>query len=230
MSIFQEYNSQLEKDIEISKRTFNISIAKILAQYTFESALCDTDYFTEATTQNDKKSSSFKSLIHTIIKNITDLFDNVIESLRKALQKKDHMTPNDYLSSKAANDRMIKDMKRIDAEIGAEMTKGCKLIQKISSATGVPDEEVHSFVAEVNKYLDDNEDLLKQTFIVDRMATNTINNLEKKKVMIKSTTKFADQCCYDREKGAKCRKIMNALSRLSNAACLSYKFSKAVTA
>ena len=136
------FESSFERDYAILEKSFDIEFDKIMNNYTAESALLTLE---EDETFLEAAGNKFSDAVHTIINTISNFINSFIEMVENAFSNKEHITGNDFANSKTGQLAFNADVKKIQAQIDEEVLKGRKVIQAISSATGIDDKTVADF-------------------------------------------------------------------------------------
>lgn len=90
------------------------------------------------------------SVIKGIFNKISKLFQDVIEMMRNALSKKEHITSKDYVNSDLGKEALDVETKRYAEELKDRINEGSKLSQKIESGLGLDEDTVHNYVEKVS--------------------------------------------------------------------------------
>lgn len=136
------FESSFERDYTILEKSFDIEFDKIINNYTAESALLALE---EDETFLEAADNKFSEAVHKIVDTIVNFINNFIEMIENAFSNKKHITGDDFINSKTGQLTFNADVKKIQEQIDDEVLKGRKLIQAISSATGVDDKTVANF-------------------------------------------------------------------------------------
>ena len=140
------FESSFERDYTILEKSFDIEFDKIINNYMAESALLALE---EDETFLEAAGNKFSDAVHKIIDTIVNFINSFIEMIENAFSNKKHITGDDFINSKTGQLTFNADVKKIQEQIDDEVLKGRKLIQAISSATGVDDKTVANFCDKV---------------------------------------------------------------------------------
>lgn len=152
MTLAMEYKSVLDKELAVLERTHNISVERAYLDYYRESSLDELDHsFMEAV--ESANTSAFVVAVNKIIASIKNFIGGFIRMIENMFSGKENMTAEDYFESPTGKIQFQCDVREIEKAIDQEVLKGRKLIQAISSVTGVSDEEVAKFVDGTTKAL-----------------------------------------------------------------------------
>ena len=136
------FESSFERDYTILEKSFDIEFDKIINNYTTESALLTLE---EDETFLEAAGNKFSDAVHKIIDTIVNFINSFIEMIENAFSNKKHITGDDFINSKTGQLAFNADAKKIQAQIDDEVLKGRKIIQAISSKTGIDDKTVAEF-------------------------------------------------------------------------------------
>ena len=136
------FESSFERDYAILEKSFDIEFDKIINKYMAESALLALE---EDETFLEAAGNKFSEAVHKIISAISNFINSFIEMVENAFSNKEHITGDDFVNSKTGQLAFNADAKKIQAQIDDEVLKGRKIIQAISSKTGIDDKTVAEF-------------------------------------------------------------------------------------
>ena len=136
------FESSFERDYVILEKSFDIEFDKIINNYMTESALLALE---EDETFLEAAGNKFSEAVHKIISAISNFINSFIEMVENAFSNKEHITGDDFVNSKTGQLAFNADAKKIQAQIDDEVLKGRKIIQAISSKTGIDDKTVAEF-------------------------------------------------------------------------------------
>ena len=144
-----------EKEIGIIEGTLDLEMARLNRDYKYGLGMAvatDTvlEYcFTESESEE-------KGILSRMIDAIASFIHKINEAVVNLFSKDDHVELDDFLKSQTGQVQLSYDMESIDREVNKKVLEGRKLIQAISSATGISDEKVAKFADGganvVNKY------------------------------------------------------------------------------
>ena len=136
------FESSFERDYTILEKSFDIEFDKIINNYTTESALLTLE---EDGTFLEAAGNKFSDAVHKIIDTIVNFINSFIEMIENAFSNKKHITGDDFINSKTGQLTFNADVKKIQEQIDDEVLKGRKIVQAISSKTGIDDKTVAEF-------------------------------------------------------------------------------------
>ena len=142
-----------QRDLMISYLENEIETMKIYHGYVYESSLLEVsnDVFIEAGNPDAvkvKKENIFVRAVKGILGAINKLFTSLRDAVVNAFGKKENITPEDYFDSPQGKIRLEADVNELERIASDEIRKGNKLIQKISSATGIDDSVIDDWLAQ----------------------------------------------------------------------------------
>ena len=149
----------LEKSLEIINESFDLELARINRDYNYMTQMAeitgmDPAYMMESGGQNP--SAPGKNVIQRIIDAVVKFIQDVTASIKAAFAKDRMEDVEQYLSSQTGQVQLSYDMEGIEAAVDKQILQGRKIVQKISSATGISDATIAKFSDEcadvVNKY------------------------------------------------------------------------------
>ena len=176
------FESSFERDYTILEKSFDIEFDKIINNYTAESALLTLE---EDETFLEAAGNKFSDAVHKIIDTIVNFINSFIEMIENAFSNKKHITGDDFINSKTGQLTFNADAKKIQAQIDDEVLKGRKIIQAISSKTGIDDKTVADFC---DKALDVGKNVGKFALPVAAawgVKTFLLNSMKKDKEQVK---------------------------------------------
>ena len=176
------FESSFERDYAILEKSFDIEFDKIINNYTAESALLTLE---EDETFLEAAGNKFSDAVHKIIDTIVNFINSFIEMIENAFSNKKHITGDDFINSKTGQLTFNADAKKIQAQIDDEVLKGRKIIQAISSKTGIDDKTVADFC---DKALDVGKNVGKFALPVAAawgVKTFLLNSMKKDKEQVK---------------------------------------------
>lgn len=132
-----------------AETALDIAVSQTLKDFAYESGLVDLSndsVFSESGDNNTKKENIFVRTIKGIFNAIRSFISSVIDTIGGFFDNRKSITSDEYLKSDSAKKQLENDINKLDKTVDGEILKGKKLIQKASSATGLPDSEIDSWV------------------------------------------------------------------------------------
>ena len=161
----------------------------------------------------EKGGSRFMNTIRRIIESIKRVIDSLVTAFKSTFSGTENMTPEEYFGSNTGQIQLSGDMAKVEAEVDKEILKGRKLIQALSSATGVSDTTIASFV-------DSAGSIMKRVAPVAITATAAwgiqsfaFKSLNKKQKELDELKAEAEKIADTDEKKDKCVKIFNGIEK-----------------
>ena len=154
-AIYLNNNDPIEYSFISAEAAMDIAVDRANKEYVYEMGLIelsDNKLFIEATTDvaaatvDVKKENAFIKAVKAICNAICNFIGDIIASITSIFDGREHITEEDYLKSNMGKVRLAKDVKKIEAVVDDEIRKGNKLLQMISSKTGISDEVIDNWV------------------------------------------------------------------------------------
>ena len=152
MDVFSAINCRENLDpidlaLIVAETTMDIEVDTAIKDYFYESGLssCEADNIFMEASEEEKSDNIFKKAVEAIIAAISNFIDGVISAIQNLFDGRENLTPEEYKASNAMKIRLNKDIMKLTDEIDNEILKGRKIIQKISSATGISDKVIAGF-------------------------------------------------------------------------------------
>lgn len=203
MSIFREYECQMEKDFDIMKRQHDIDIDHFYNDYKLESTLAEINgsVFTEAEASSDKKENSkFVTFVKRIVASIQKFISDGLEMVQNMFSKKEHLDPETFMKSQTGQIMLEYDVKKVQKQVEDEVLKGRKIVQLISKATKVDDKMVADFVDGAAKGIQKYGKVAIKTTVAFGMYKTMSKSLDKSKQVVADTEADALNCEGNPEK------------------------------
>ena len=150
MSVFVQLLEQdYSKQFDVMERQFDIDISRLLSRAIYEAniEMIEGNYVTEAENNQQAPANTEKgeNFLQKMIARIRNFISGFLDTVKNLFRSKEHVNLESYLASNTGQMEMEYDLKQVQQNLDSEMLKGRKLVQKISSATGVDDAEVANF-------------------------------------------------------------------------------------
>lgn len=219
MSIFREYESEEEKQIDILAREYDLSIHNANSTFALESAMLSSimkDPIYEGVTGEEKTQTAgnkFKEFLKSIVNAVKNFVNGTIEMIQGLFSSKENIDLNTYLKSNTGQIQLDYDIKDIQRQVEDERRKGRKLIQRISSVTGVDDKEVESFVDNAADFANKHTKTIIKTAIAAPLIMAVPKLLNKGKDNISDCANDANKVT-DPKKQSQIQKVLNKMSSM----------------
>lgn len=163
-NLISQYNSDVEREIDILERTHQIEMDEIMSVYLENTAISEIcDLYTEGTkettdetqsaTAPEKKKINFSEVIGKIFTAISRFISDMITTISNAFNKKENLSTDGYLASKTGQLHLSRDIEKLNREADEEIARGHKLIHLIASKTGASDADVYAFTQKVTSII-----------------------------------------------------------------------------
>ena len=132
-----------EHEIEIIEGTLDLEMARINRDYKYGLGMAVA---TESVCEYCMtESSDGKGFFSRMIDAIVSFIQKINESVANLFSKNEHVDLDSFLQSQTGQVQLSYDMEAIDREVNKKVLEGRKIIQAISSATGISDAKVAKF-------------------------------------------------------------------------------------
>ena len=132
-----------EHEIEIIEGTLDLEMARINRDYKYGLGMAVA---TESVCEYCMtEAADGKGFLSRMIDAIVSFIQKINESVANLFSKNEHVDLDSFLQSQTGQVQLSYDMEAIDREVNKKVLEGRKLIQAISSATGVSDAKVAKF-------------------------------------------------------------------------------------
>ena len=132
-----------EHEIEIIEGTLDLEMARINRDYKYGLGMAVA---TESVCEYCMtEAADGKGFFSRMIDAIVSFIQKINESVANLFSKNEHVDLDSFLQSQTGQVQLSYDMEAIDREVNKKVLEGRKLIQAISSATGVSDAKVAKF-------------------------------------------------------------------------------------
>lgn len=154
-AIYLNENDPIERSFIAAETALDIAISHANKEYMYESGLIELSgnkLFIEAVeTSVDpatkaKRENAFIKAVKAICSAIINFIGDIIASIANIFDGRENVTPEEYFESPTGKLRLQKDINKLEAVIDDEIRKGNKLLQKLSKATGISDEEIDKWI------------------------------------------------------------------------------------
>lgn len=152
-AIYLNENDPIERSFIAAETALDIAITRANKEYVYESGLIelsDNKLFIEAGTEtsdtNVKRENSFVKAVKAICTAIRNFIGDLIASIINIFDGRENLSAEEYFDAPTTKIRLDNDVREMEAIVDDEIRKGNKLLQKISSATGISDEEIDSWM------------------------------------------------------------------------------------
>lgn len=125
----------------------DIMTERVFKDYFFESSLIYINEAYELDMNKTDKPQSNNPIVK-LLRGVWNAISKLFETMKDAFTGlfKDKMTIDDYMSSNSGKEKFESDVMQINDFIDADIGKGCKLLQMISSKTGLPDQMLSEWI------------------------------------------------------------------------------------
>lgn len=137
------YAIQYQNDIALDRLKAGYSTEAVIDNY-FSNIIFEKSEDTDP--EKEEKPKAGENILQKILKKIKDVIDRFIDAIGNFFSGKENLNADEYFQSSTAEIRIEKDIDKINKIVDDEIRKGSKLLQKISSATGVSDEEIDKYI------------------------------------------------------------------------------------
>ena len=215
-AIYLDNRDPVEQSFLLAETAFDIEIEKANKDYYVESGLVElsnTDIFIESENDGKKEENIFIKAIKKICTAIRNLITDVFSSIMSIFDNRPNLTAEEYLASEDAQVRLEKDTRKVEQIVDDEIRKGNKLLQKVSSVTGISDEVIDNWIRKGANALEN----LAPVVIPAAMAFGfkKIFNPNKKKQMVDEAEKLATSGdTTDKKKNKQKMKIFSHIQNL----------------
>lgn len=218
MSVFvQEIEQDYSKQFDALERHFDIDITRLYSRAIYESniEMIEGEYTTEASDDSQPATVDDKgeNLLQKIITKIKNFISGFLDAVSNLFKSKEHVDLESYLASNTGQMEMEYDLQKIQQNLDSEMLKGRKLVQKISSATGVDDAEVANFCDTAARAIQKHgKTILKVgvTFALFKAMTSKFRDKDREVSEMYDRVKIIK----DPKKKAQAAKVLNAMASL----------------
>ena len=132
-----------EHEIEIIEGTLDLEMARINRDYKYGLGMAVA---TESVCEYCMtEAADGKGFFSRMIDAIVSFIQKINESVANLFSKNEHVDLDSFLQSQTGQVQLSYDMEAIDREVNKKVLEGRKLIQAISSATGISDAKVAKF-------------------------------------------------------------------------------------
>ena len=151
MSIYREYTSELERSCDILTMKFDIATERAFTAYEYAVAMGDLiqdDITLEDGEQasQPKQKSGFVNFVSKVVNYIVTFIKDFIDMLGNMFSRKENLDLEAYLASDKGKMEFGYDVLKVEEQVADDIRKGRKMIQLISSKTGVDDATVEEYV------------------------------------------------------------------------------------
>ena len=138
----EEVQSLIQADLES-----DIMTERAFKDYFFESSLLYIHEAYDIDMNRSQKPQSNNPIVK-LLRGVWNAISKLFETMKDAFTGlfKDKMTIDDYMSSDSGKEKFQSDVIQINDSIDADISKGCKLLQMISSKTGLPDQMLSEWI------------------------------------------------------------------------------------
>jgi hypothetical protein len=146
-AIYMNEIDPIERSFIAIETAFEIAVASANKEYEFESNLISfnsEEIFHEAT--DAKKENAFVKFVKGICNAIRNLFAGIAESISNIFDTRKDINMEDVLKSSKAKVQLDKDINKLNDVVDDEIRKGNKLLQMISSTTGISDDKIDQWI------------------------------------------------------------------------------------
>lgn len=150
-AIYFNETDPIKRAFIAAETALDIAVSQAMNDYTYEMGLAelsDDSIFNEAgdgDKPNAKKENIFVKAVKGIFNAIRSFINGIIDTIKGIFSKDKHISEEDYAKSEAGRKQLEQDIAKLDKVSDAEILKGRKLLQKASSATGIPDTEIDAW-------------------------------------------------------------------------------------
>lgn len=210
MSMFQEYESVFTECKDPIAVQFEIDIMRL------NSALCMEAVSESDSSNTDKnKPNGFVVWVKKMVARLGKFFEDIGTMIRDMFHNDEHINLENYANSETGAAKIDFDLRQIQNNVDAEMRKGRKLIQMISSSTGIDDKAVESFVDKSTTEIIKRGTPALITALGFANFKKSESQLAKTKSEVEAAANEASKVT-DPHKQAQCKSIINKMFNLSN--------------
>ena len=150
-AIYLNESDPIERSFIAAETALDIAVARATKEYTLESGLIelsDDKLFieSEGSVADSKKENSFIKAVKAICNAIRNFIGDLFKSIIGIFDGRENITAEDYLESTTGKIRLEKDTRELEKVVDAEIRKGNKLLQWVSSKTGISDEVIDEWM------------------------------------------------------------------------------------
>ena len=153
-AIYLNETDPVDRSFIAAETALDIAVARANKDYIYESGLIklsdDKLFMEEGQTADSivdtKKENTFIKAVKAICNAIRNFIGDLISSVASIFDNRDNITPEDYLESTTGKMTLQKDTEKLEKIVADEIRKGNKLLQKVSSLTGISDEEIDKWI------------------------------------------------------------------------------------
>lgn len=154
-AIYLNESDPIERSFIAAETALDIAVARANKEYAFESGLIElsenklfmeSEESTDDSIVDSKKENAFIKAVKAICTAIRNFIRDIIDTVTNLFDGRDNITPEDYLTSPTGSVRLIKDVEKLEKIVDDELRQGNKLLQKVSSITGISDEVIDKWI------------------------------------------------------------------------------------
>ena len=146
-AIYKDEINPIERSFIAIETAFDIAVACANKEYEFNSGLISfnsEELFHEAA--DTKKENVFVAFVKGVFNAIRNLFSGIAESISNIFDTRKDINMEDVLKSSKAKVQLDKDINKLNDVVDDEIRKGNKLLQMISSTTGISDDKIDQWI------------------------------------------------------------------------------------
>ena len=171
-----------EHEIEIIEGTLDLEMARINRDYKYGLGMAVA---TESVCEYCMtESADGKGFFSRMIDAIVSFIQKINESVANLFSKNEHVDLDSFLQSQTGQVQLSYDMEAIDREVNKKVLEGRKIIQAISSATGISDAKVAKFADGCAKVVKDHDVFIASVAIIGllhaKVGKDCLKKLDKK--------------------------------------------------
>lgn len=175
--------STFERDIEIIEDTLDLDLARINRDYTYGMGMAvATDHIYEYCFTESENGG--QGVISRMIDAVIKFIHSINEKVASLFAKDDHIEIESFLQSETGQVQLAYDVEAINKEVDAQILEGRKMIQMISSVTGISDEKVAKFCDTCGNLVEKHGGMIVKMSAIGALrayvAHKSLNGLDKK--------------------------------------------------
>ena len=152
-AIYLNIDDPIERTFIAAETTLDIAVDTANKEYVFECGLIDFSddrLFIESEENNTetdaKKENAFVKAVKAICTAIKNFISDLVSTIIGIFDTRERITDKDYLASNTGKVRLERDVRKLEEIVDDEILKGNKLLQKVSSITGISDKAIDDWV------------------------------------------------------------------------------------
>lgn len=175
--------STFEQDIEIIENTLDLDLTRVNRDYMYGMgmAIVSDHIYEYCFTESE---NSGQGVISRMIDAIIRFIRGINERVSSLFAKDDHVEIESFLQSETGQIQLAYDVEAINKEVDKQILEGRKMIQAISSVTGISDEKVAGFCDTCGKLVENHGGMIVKMSAIGAVRAfvdhKAFNDLDKK--------------------------------------------------